>query len=60
MSSIRILFRKMELNTKMFKMVASGEWDPGMRKDRVGNFVYGYIFNSPLKKCKCKKNRNYI
>lgn len=50
----------MELNTKMFEMVASGEWDPGMRKDRVGNFVYGYIFNSPLKKCKCKKNRNYI
>ena len=31
-------------------MVASREWDQGMRKDRVGNFAYGYIFDSPLQK----------
>lgn len=55
MSSMRI-FREVELNTKM---VASGEWDQGMRKDRVGDFVYGYILNNPLKKSKCKKNRNF-
>lgn len=47
MSCMRMLFWKVELNTKMFKMVASGEWDRGIRKDRVGNFAYDYIFDSP-------------